>query len=330
MPQPDAACWFGADHCFDATSAIALCAYMYGAAALFALIINVHRASMREHGRASMLLPARRIRFFPALLFIAFVNRAAWFILVDFHAMETRSSATAPYEHVVVREFNVTVDLYPVGVVIWEKLATLVYFSAFSLVVQFWSDVVAQSTTTSSRLSHQFLKTRTSSRTRNVLAIVNVWMYLVELSLLVMNTLQVKLPAPIVYPDSFVVAAFYGALSIMTGFYAVRLRQMLVTVEASKVQQIVATRVTIMGLFCSALFGIRCVLYLCTPSSSRIATTSPWIYYAMPELLPGCLVLVMMRVKHDPIHQRHGSSIASLKMRSELVPLLSADDVVSV
>ncbi|KAG9403366.1 hypothetical protein AC1031_006012 [Aphanomyces cochlioides] len=215
MPQPDAVCWFGADHCFDATSAIALCAYIYGAAALFALIINIHRASMREHGRASMLLPARRIRFFPALLFIAFVNRAAWFILVDFHAMETRSSATAPYEHVVVREFNMTVDLYPVGVVIWEKLATLVYFSAFSLVVQFWSDVVAQSTTTSSRLAHQFLKTRTSSRTRNVLAIVNVWMYLVELSLLVMNTLQVKLPAPIVYPDSFVVAAFYGALSVM-------------------------------------------------------------------------------------------------------------------
>ncbi|KAH9070070.1 hypothetical protein Ae201684P_002441 [Aphanomyces euteiches] len=326
MPQPDAACRFGADHCFDATSDIALCAYMYGAAALFALIINVHRASMREHGRASMLLPARRIRFFPALLFIAFVDRAAWFILVDFHAMETRSSATAPYEHVVVREFNLTVDLYPVGVVIWEKLATLVYFSAFSLVVQFWSDVVAQSTTSSARL---FLKTRTSSRTRNVLAIVNVWMYLVELSLLIDAPSQIA-SSNCVPRQLCCGSILWRPLGHDGTIVFLLLRQMLVTVEASKVQQIVATRVTIMGLFCSALFGIRCVLYLCTPSSSRIATTSPWIYYAMPEMLPGCLVLVMMRVKHDPIHQRHGSSIASLKMRSELVPLLSADDVVSV
>ncbi|KAF0697047.1 Aste57867_12231 [Aphanomyces stellatus] len=337
-------CWFGPDHCFHETSDLTVCAYVYAAAALFALYIHVHRRSrLREHGRDSSLLPARRMRFFPLLLFLAFVSRLAWLLLHDVHAMQFRANATAPYEHVLVVFVhpNITIDLYPAAVVSWGKLSTLVYFSAFSLILQFWSDVLHDAAAASATHSHHHpsvsAKPASSSRRNNLLAIVNVWMYVLEVGQLLAKTFEWRVPPWVSNADGAVIAAFYGAMSIMLAIYALRLRLIFARggadmTSSSAVSKTVATRVTIIGLLSSALFVVRSVLFFASPKDT-LDHAYPWMYYAMPELVPGCAVLLFMRVKQpSAVHHRRKDSASpmALSLVTERVPFLTSEDVLSV
>ncbi|OQR88456.1 hypothetical protein THRCLA_10316 [Thraustotheca clavata] len=173
-------CIFGQAHCINVTSNLLLCSYAYAVATMFSLYTHVRRTRIKEHGHYSYLVPVRRVRYFPLLLCISFLTRATWFVLVDIHAMQSLDE-NGVYANVLVFVpwFDLKIDLYPLGVLLWNKLSTLIYVTAFTLLLQFWSDMLA----------HTKLFRPTSSaivpvKRRNLLVIANVWMYVIELMLL--------------------------------------------------------------------------------------------------------------------------------------------------
>ncbi|KAF0697048.1 Aste57867_12232 [Aphanomyces stellatus] len=340
---PSSDCLFGPDHCFHPTSPALLCAYVYAAAASFALVVNVHRASrLREHGRDSSLAPARRMRFFPFLLFVAFAFRTTWYLLQDCQALQERTDPAAGWTHQVVVVGGATIDLYTLAVVSWDKFATLVYFSAFSLLAQFWGDVLHHAAAASSS-RHRVTVAAALQPTRhnNLLAIVNVWMYILEFILLLLKTFQLgQGPSMyLMYSDGIVVALFYGALAVVLGMYAYSLPQALGQSDAASsssfmVLQSLSTRITFLGFLCTGLFLMRAILFLFSPKQT-LNVAYFWIYYAMPEVIPGCAVLILMRVKSDVVAQDQKSSsiavaIPAAPVVSERGFLLHHKDILSI
>ncbi|EQC32873.1 hypothetical protein SDRG_09405 [Saprolegnia diclina VS20] len=332
------ACTFGPSHCFHETSMLMVCAYVYLGAAVFAGYIHLRRAYLREHGHNTILLPVRRVRFFPLLLLVAFAARATWFILLDVHAMQVAESSSdddadnGRYRNVIVFVplLHMTLDLYPLSVLSWNKLATLLYISAFTLLVQFWADMLHHTTSTHDQSARTPVQRTRPSRQRNVLVIANVWMYAVEIALLLIKTVYPDQRESTWYmnSDGWCTAIFFCGLAGALGYDAFRLRQFFDAQEHSRVATYVATRVTVLGLLCAGLFFLRAILFLLTPVASFEATATPWLFYAIPELLPGGLVLALMRVKHDT---NNGSSSRKGQLSpTERTPLVSPENMLSV
>ncbi|KDO26573.1 hypothetical protein SPRG_07977 [Saprolegnia parasitica CBS 223.65] len=327
------ACTFGPSHCFHETSMLMVCAYVYLGAAFFAGYIHLRRAYLREHGHNTILVPVRRVRFFPLLLLVAFGARAAWFILLDVHAMQVAESSSGDngrYRNVVVYVplLDMTVDVYPLGVLSWNKLATLLYVSAFTLLVQFWADMLHHTNSTHDKSSRTPVQRARPSRQRNVLVIANVWMYAVEIALLLVKTFYPDQSESTWYmnSDGWCTAFFFCGLAGALGYDAFRLRQFFDAQEHSRVATYVAERVTVLGLLCAGLFFLRAILFLSTPVASFQATATPWLFYAIPELLPGGLVLALMRVKHDSSSSSYGKDLSP----TERTPLVSPENMLSV
>ncbi|OQR96147.1 hypothetical protein ACHHYP_16930 [Achlya hypogyna] len=313
-------CTFGPAHCFHEGSMLMVCAYVYAAGAAFAGYIHVRRAALREHGHDSLLVHVRRVRFFPALVGVAFASRAAWFVLLDTHAMQD-PNAFGGYDDMLVflSWLDVTVDLYPLGVLLWNKLATLLYISAFALLLQFWADM----------LDHTMREIRAPAelsrpaRQRRVLVVAIVWMYVIEIALLLGKTFCIGEPLWLTNSDGWCTALFSVILALALGYDAYRLRRYFDAQDYSRVLVSVARRVTLLGLLCSSLFILRGILLVATPVASLRATSTPWLYYAVPELAPGCLVLALMHVKHDGRDR-------SIFTPTERTPLVSPELMLSV
>ncbi|GAB9471763.1 hypothetical protein Gpo141_00008962 [Globisporangium polare] len=314
----DQICVFGDGHCFYTRSAAASSVYFYALALAYTVSVSIQRGRLGEHGHATHLIPVKRMRWFPTFLGFSYFSRIVWFLLSNTHTFEWVLGAHAPYtyEHMIIDVpiLPTDIDIYVVGVTSFGKLATLLYFSAFTLLLRFWEDVLHQAQRAEKPLARFAANqsiiaeyTRASKqqlRSRKIFLVANVWIYLVEFALLVLKTLF-----PTYQTNSFlfqldygVVALFFFLLAVMLARSAFKLRQVLLKIEFSALATSLAARITWLGLGVSLLFLYRSVLLLISMPAIEVfdpKVANPWVSYTIPEILPGFLVLFMMSVKKN-------------------------------
>ncbi|KAF0682573.1 Aste57867_25305 [Aphanomyces stellatus] len=288
-------CIFGAEHCLHVTSSHATSALVYFAAMGYTITTSVHRSrNLHEHGHDTYLVPARRLRWFPTLLTGAFACRSAWFILVDVHAFENLAGKDT-YVHWYIHNpvFNMDLNLFPLGVALWEHLATLLYVSAFTILLQFWDDMC--DVTAASFHATRWQRQHTSRSSYVVM--INVWMYLAEFFLLSIETLWSSANVKVLNDvrDMFE-SLFFFALACLLIRSAFRLRRDLVAFEMSPLAHRLGDRIWFVGWFCGIWFVFKSWigLYLVAFPTQPV---DPWILYTMPEVVPALVVLLTMRVQ---------------------------------
>lgn len=310
-------CTFGSSHCFHLFSPAAISAYGYIIAAVLAISVGVQRSAlMHEYGHDTYLQPARRIRWLPTLLSLSFLLRALWFVLRDMHAFEHYDTDSSTYRHIMMKVpfLSNKIDLYPVGVTLAQKLATVVYFSAFTLIVRFWDEVLVRSLAiaqgqakmthhlnvgSSNRVLHTgYVRQRSAGRSKLLFVIINVWMYLVAFALITVQSLLPNYKTTYLMKiDPIVVALFFLALSIAIAQCAYRLRKLFQAIEFSNLARMIKYRVVILASIFSTLFFIRAIVFIISTYWIELrGVLDPWLLYTIPELLPGVSVLIMMRV----------------------------------
>ncbi|OQR84228.1 hypothetical protein ACHHYP_13697 [Achlya hypogyna] len=303
---PTAICLVGYEHCIHATSTEATCAAMYLAALAWIVTTSIHRSrNLLEHGHATPLLPVRRLRWFPTLVTGAFACRAAWFILLDVHAFEAKN-ANGTYVHTYVYNpfFGMNMDLFPLGVALWEHIATLLYVSAFTILLRFWDDM---RNVTSARQESRWLAPRRSSK--SYVVVINVWMYLVEAILFLAETLLPMAKTNMLNSSRDVIESlFYFVLGLLLVRGAYRLKLDLQSVELSALAHSLGARVWGLGLTCGVSFLFKSFMGLYVVSAA-VPSVNPWVLYTLPEILPAVIVIAMMRVQGVP-------------RRPEMTPLL--------
>ncbi|KAF4315489.1 hypothetical protein BBO99_00008808 [Phytophthora kernoviae] len=285
-------CLFGARHCFYTQSAAAGAAYCYAAVLAYTLSVSIQRSRLGEHGHATHLLPVKRMRWFPTFLSFAYFSRIAWLVLSNMHMFQwvEGSAPDYKYEHMVFVTplLPTDIDIYVLGVTSFGKLATLLYFSAFTLLLRFWEDVRVQARRAEQPLARVAANqsviaeyTRGAGaqrvgRSRKLFLVANVWIYLVECALLVLKTL---------FPGEKMVLfqMEYGFVALCFFLLAVMLARSIEVFDPH--------------------------------------VSNPWLFYAIPELVPGALVIYMMNVKRQ--HQAAPPSWGITKARAdEQTPLL--------
>lgn len=312
----DEICLFGDGHCFYPRSAAASSVYCYAAALAYTVSVSIQRARLGEHGHATHLLPVKRMRWFPTFLGFSYLARIAWFLLSNTHAFEWVVGSHAPYtyEHMIIDVpiLPTDIDIYVLGVTSFGKLATLLYFSAFTLLLRFWEDVLTQAqradmplarfAANQSVLAAYTRASRQHVRSRTLFVVANVWIYLVEGALIVLKTLfpTYQTNSLLFQLDYGVVALFFSLLALMLARSAIALQRVLRKIEFSALARRLAARVTLLGLAVSLLFLYRSVLLLISMPAIEVFDphgANPWLFYTIPELVPGVLVIAMMSVK---------------------------------
>ena len=194
------------------------------------------------------------------------------------------------------------IDLYPLLVVSTGKLATLFYFSAFTILLRSWNDVcdVTQSNSSSSTSNNEkgvlALHHRNSRRFRSsqiLYVLVNVWMYVIECAIVAAKTLfptHHVVTTWIKSDDSVVIAAFFLALGIGMTTVGLKLRRLFYTIEFSSTAALLSRRILTLTIIFSIIFASRAILFL------YVRKLDLWMVYTVPELVPGLSVLIMMRV----------------------------------
>lgn len=222
-------------HCFHPFYAKAFSSYLYVLLSLFAFSVSVSRSQrLKEYGQDSYLRPGRIVsKYFPYLISFSFLLRAGYFILKMIHALEVYDVHVKGYRHVMLKMWilpNGIIDLYPVGVSLSGKVATLLYFSAFTLLVRFWDQILCQHrhmadrkrqiqgwnnsmdmVGSTNRIIQDPLQYK--GRSKVVFVIANVWMYLAEIAIITMKTLFPHYNPSIFRLDDIVVVLFFFALS---------------------------------------------------------------------------------------------------------------------
>jgi hypothetical protein len=119
-------------------------AYSYAAVLAYTLSASFQRGRLGEHGHATHLLPVKRMRWFPTFLSFADFSRIAWLVLSNMHMFQwvEGSAPDFRYEHMVFVTplLPTDIDIDVLGAPSFGKLATLLYFSAFTLLFRFWED----------------------------------------------------------------------------------------------------------------------------------------------------------------------------------------------
>lgn len=317
LPLLSKICVFGAGHCFYTQSAAAGAAYCYAAVLAYTLSVSIRRSRLGEHGHATHLIPVKRMRWFPTFLSFSYFTRIVWLVLSNMHMFQWVEGAQPPYKytHMVIDApiLPTDIDMYVLGVSSFGKLATLLYFSAFTLLLRFWEDVLHQArraeqplariAANQSVIAEYTREDHHAVRSRKLFLVANVWIYLVEFALLVAKTLFPNLSSVMFEFDYAVVALFFFALAVMLARCAFQLRHVLRKIEFSMLAMGIARRVTLIGAIVSLLFLYRSVLSLLTMPAIDVFDphqANPWLFYALPELVPGCLVIFMMNVKRQP------------------------------
>lgn len=317
LPLLTKICVFGAGHCFYTQSAAASAAYCYAAVLAYTLSVSLRRSRLGEHGHATHLIPVKRMRWFPTFLSFSYFTRIVWLVLGNMHMFQwvEGSAPHYTYRHIVIDAplLPTDIDMYVLGVSSFGKLATLLYFSAFTLLLRFWEDVLRQARRAEQPLARvaasqsviaEFTReAHHEARSRKLFLVANVWIYLVECALLVAKTLFPRMSSLLFEVDYAVVALFFFLLALMIARCALQLRHVLRKIEFSALAVGIANRVALIGLVVSLLFLYRAVLALLTMPAIDVFDphqANPWMFYALPELVPGCLVIFMMNVKRQP------------------------------
>ncbi|OQR97910.1 lamin [Thraustotheca clavata] len=295
---PTRICIVKDEHCIHLTSTEALCAIVYLLTLTWIVTTSIHRSrNLLEHGHATMLLPVRRLRWFPTLLTGAFACRSAWFILMDVHAFESKN-VLGDYEHWHMYNpiFGTDLDFFPIVVAVWEHIATLLYVSAFTILLRFWDDM--RSVTATSVHHSRWVAQLHSSK--SYVVVINVWMYLIEAILLVSETLipNVQTSTLNSFRDVFE-ALFFFTLACLLTWGSYRLKVDLLSFEMSSLATSLGTRVWCLGLTSGVFFVFKSFAGLYAVSFPH-HQVSPWILYTFPEILPAIFVIVMMRVQSIP------------------------------
>lgn len=338
-------CVFGEGHCFYTQSAAASSVYCYAAALGYTVSVSFQRSRLGEHGHATHLLPVKRMKWFPTFLSFSYLCRIGWLLLSDMHAFEW-VSGTAPhytYEHTVISVpfLPTSIDMYVLSVSSFGKLATLLYFSAFTLLLRFWEDVLHLALRAEKPLARiaanqsviaEYTRTSTQQqlRARKIFVVANVWIYLVEFALLVVKTLFPRVDDSFLFQADYgVVALFFFLLAVMLARCAYKLRRVLLKIEFSALAAGIAWRVTWLGAVSSVVFFLRSVLLLIATPGIEVFDphrSNPWLFYTIPEIVPGVVVIFMMTVK------KHSTSSSSSTRRTanraelgEATPLLARD-----
>ncbi|GLD97740.1 hypothetical protein PINS_up022452 [Pythium insidiosum] len=348
----DQICLFGEGHCFVTRSAAALSVYCYALALAYTVSVSIQRSRLGEHGHATHLLPVKRMRWFPTFLSCSYLARIGWLLLSDMHAFEwverDPGSTRYRYEHMVISVPllpTLSIDMYVLGVTAFGKLATLLYFSAFTLLLRFWEDVLHLARRAEKPLARIAANqsviagyTRSSPehhqhRAQKIVLVANVWIYLVEFALLVVKTL---FPAEhdqfIFQVDYGVVAVFFCLLALLLARCAFQLRSVLLKIEFSALAATIATRVSWLGAVCAGVFFVRSVLLLVATPAMEVFDphrSNPWIFYTVPEILPGVVVIYMMTVKKTHSTKPSKRQTAADEGTPLLFPRRVSDETVS-
>ncbi|RMX69000.1 hypothetical protein DD238_005224 [Peronospora effusa] len=311
-------CLFGARHCFYTQSAAAGAAYCYAAVLAYTLSVSIQRARLGEHGHATHLLPVKRMRWFPTFLSFAYFSRITWLVLNNMHMFQwvEGSEPQFHYEHMVFVTplLPTDIDIYVLGVTSFGKLATLLYFSAFTLLLRFWEDVRAQARRAEKPLARvaanqsviaEYTRgagAQRSGRSRKLFLVANVWIYLVECALLVLKTLFPREKMVLFQMEYGFMALCFFLLAVVLARCALQLRAVLLKIEFSSLAATIATRLSLIGAVSSLLFFYRSLLLLFSMPAINVFdhhVSNPWLFYAIPELIPGALVIYMMNVKRQ-------------------------------
>ena len=318
MELLDKICLFGARHCFHTQSAEAGASYCYAVVLAYTVSVSIQRARLGEHGHATHLLPVKRMRWFPTFLSFAYFSRIAWLVLSNMHMFQWVEGPAPPFrfEHMVFVTplLPTDIDIYVLGVTSFGKLATLLYFSAFTLLLRFWEEVRVQAQRAEKPLARvaanesviaEYTRgagTQRSHRSRKLFLVANVWIYLVECALLVLKTLFPRQKMVLSEIDYGFVALCFFFLAVMLARCALQLRTVLRKIEFSVLAATIATRLSLIGTVTSLLFFYRSLLLLFSMPAIDVFdphVANPWLFYAIPELIPGALVIYMMNVKRQ-------------------------------
>ncbi|TDH67828.1 hypothetical protein CCR75_000401 [Bremia lactucae] len=225
------------------------------------------------------------------------------------------------------------IDIYVLGVTSFGKLATLLYFSAFTLLLRFWEDVRAQAQRAEKPLARvaanqsviaEYTRgagAQRSGRSRKLFLVANVWIYLVECSLLVLKTLFPREKTILFEMEYGFLALCFFLLAVMLARCALQLRVILLKIEFSALAANISTKLSLIGAVSSMLFLYRSLLLLFSMPAIGIFdphVSNPWLFYAIPELVPGILVIYMMNVKR----QHQPPPTWGIMKADELTPLL--------
>lgn len=341
-------CVFGEGHCFNTQSAAASSVYCYALALAYTVSVSIQRSRLGEHGHATHLLPVKRMRWLPTFLILSYLTRITWLLLSEMHAFEWVDGTTPDiiYTHTIINVplLPTSIDMYVLGVSSFNKLATLFYFSAFTLLLRFWDDVLYLAKRSEKPLARmaanqsilaEYTRPSAHQRPRTLFVVANVWIYLVEGVLLVLKTLFPHQELFLFQADYGVVALFFFALALMLARCAYRLRQVLLKIEFSSLAASIAWRITWLGAVSSVVFlGRSILLVIATPAIEVFDPhrSNPWLFYTIPEIVPGWVVIYMMTVKKHP-KREHCRTRDAFRME-ETTPLLpfqrqSSDETIS-
>ncbi|CEG38238.1 uncharacterized protein PHALS_08324 [Plasmopara halstedii] len=223
------------------------------------------------------------MRWFPTFLSFAYFSRIAWLVLSNMHMFQwvEGSAPNFQFEHMVFVTplLPTDIDIYVLGVTSFGKLATLLYFSAFTLLLRFWEDVRAQARRAEKPLARV---------AANQSVIAEYTRGAEEMVLFEMEY-------------GFVALCFF-LLAVMLARCALQLRGILLKIEFSALAATIARRLSLIGLVSSLLFFYRSTLLFFSMPAIDVFdphVSNPWLFYAIPELIPGALVIYMMNVKRQ-------------------------------
>lgn len=325
-------------HCFTWGSVFAINTYLF----LFGTLLALQQARVRARlDKRLNFRPNRRIRAFTPTLATSFLLRCAWCFLTEvnfgnewvakdaeWHPVACVSWLSCP--HIVVTALN--------------RLATLVFFTAFSCVVTFWEDLTTRSVASESvpllpsaavRLAQQ---KRRATPVQVFFVVLNAWLYAIFIAeIAAYPFLRANTQAKVHTFDMYQVVFFFSVLAATVLLYGLRLRKLLLPVEAhASVVSVLECKLLLIVIVCCTLFALKCVCFLwnvvcthlsCTGGSRLPSGMYPWAFYTAPELVPGVLLIALMSVRMPtdlPAAQRpmprHGPAAGGSRAGPQIAP----------
>ena len=308
-------------HCIGMGSAFAVSSYLFGLAALVA----VRQARQRRALTTRLHFGAgRRLPCFTPLLAVSFTLRALWCVLTALHTGEDWDAGAGGGAGAWDAPCAGWRDCRHIGVTIFNRLATLAYFSAFSLVLSFWMEVADGAAGEEAGVERPLLQkaggggggggisaglagsgdSAQTNRHQVMLMIVNIWMYVVLFGITVAKPLcgkawQARLHAV----DMWQTAAFFALLTVATLSYGYQLRAQLapVKIHVHGVAAAVERKLLAIVCVCGALFALKSACFAWGQVGSLPEWSHPWLFYTVPEVVPGLLLLALMSVNQGTL-----------------------------
>ena len=295
-------------HCFNWGSVFAINTYLF----LFGTLLALQQARVRARlDKRLNFRPNRRIRAFTPTLATSFLLRCAWCFLTEINFGNEWVAEHGEWQPVACVSW---LSCPHIVVTALNRLATLVFFTSFSCVVTFWEDLTTRSIASESmpllpsaavRLAQQ---KRRATPVQIFFVVLNAWLYAIFIAEIAAFPFLSKNTQGKVHTfDMYQVVFFFSVLAITMLLYGLRLRKLLVPVEAhATVVSVLECTLLLIVIVCCALFALKCVCFLwnvvcthlaCKGGSKLPPGMYPWAFYTAPELVPGILLIVLMSVR---------------------------------